>query len=159
MPYFYSRLAPWTTLCSKASLSAPPHPPNTQTACERRSYTDSCLRHFANPQHTAELVPSRSLEPSPNRRGTAPRRWLTLQAGMCVTGDVGHGLGVILGSFLLLFWCRFWVMMGSFWDRFGIVLGLFWGRFGIGGGGGVVSKSPCFWHVLQLGVTHFSGPY
>ena len=67
--------------------------------------------------------------------------------------------GIVLGSF----WVCFGVVLGLFWGRFGFVLGSFWDRFGIvlGSWGGAegVSKSSCFWHVLQLGVTRISGPY
>ena len=68
----------------------------------------------------------------------APTSWLNLQAGMWVTMDVGHGFGIVLGSFctrvgivLGSFWVRFGIVLGSLWIRFGIVLVSVWDRFGV----------------------------
>ena len=85
---------------------------------------------------------------------------------MWVTRDVRHGPGVVLGSFLGLFWNRFgivlelfwdrfefvlgsfwdrfWAVLGSFRDRFGMVLGSGWDRFGVGVGGGWGVKNLLF---------------
>ena len=57
---------------------------------------------------------------------------------MWVTSDVGHGLGVVFGSFLICFnvilesfWNCFGIVLGLFWDRCGVVLESFWDCFGI----------------------------